>query len=156
MVWRASVPTRVLVATPGQRRLCLFGHVSVHIRQEVCQVVVGIMLTFLLCPGEMLASRLRSGTRLWGFCTLFALLPGSHDQGAVGGAGRLRPLGAPLPEIDPQKYRGRPMGPFTPCDSFWDHLLVYCKDPVSPQRFCSVTQALQESALIAWCLMGGG
>ena len=87
------MPTRVLVATPGQRRLCLSGHVSVHIRHEVCQVAVGSMLTFFLCSGEMLASRLRSGT----------LLPGSHDQGAVGGVGRFRPLGAPLPEMDPQR-----------------------------------------------------
>ena len=113
---------------------CVCSHATRSVSGR-CMVHVNL----LYCRGIVMASRLSSGTFLWGFCTLFAILPGSYDQGAVGGAGRLRPLGAPLPEIDPQRYRGRPMGPFTPCDSFWDHLLVYCKDPVSSQRFCQVT-----------------
>ena len=63
-----------------------------------------VHVNLLYCPGLVLASRLSlsSGTFPWGFRILFALLPGDYNQRAVGGAGRLRPLGAPLPEIDPQ------------------------------------------------------
>ena len=39
-----------------------------------------VHVNFLYCPGLVLASRLSSGTFLWGFRFLFALLPGDYDQ----------------------------------------------------------------------------
>ena len=97
------MPTPVHVGTPGNGELSVW-YLSVQMQQEGVRVAVWAMSSQFYCTGLMLASPAKKWDRsLWVFCFLSALISGIHDQGAVGGAGRLRPLGAPLPEIDPQR-----------------------------------------------------
>ena len=70
--------------------------VSVRVRLSL----VGLCLGCCVATIELA----KSSANLWGFCTLFAFIPGIDDQGAVGGSGgAFGSLGAPLPEIDPQR-----------------------------------------------------
>ena len=59
-----------------------------------------------------------------------------RSRGGWGSGGAFGFLGAPLPAIDPQRYRGVPWAPSPPFDSFWDQCSFLCGPQVPSQRIC--------------------
>ena len=97
--------------------MCLL---SVRVWFGVCLILVG------LCLGRCVATieLAKSSANLWGFCTLFAFIPGIDDQGAVGGAGG--PSGPSVllsPRSIPKDKGGVPWAPSPPVSasgiSYW-------------------------------------
>ena len=115
-----SVPTPVHVGTPGNGELVCSAFVCPDAARG-CPVAVWFMSSQFYCTGFMLASRLKSGTRVFGVFAFCWPYSGSYDQGAVGGAGE--PSGSPvllsLRSI-PRDLGGVPWAPSPPGESFWD------------------------------------
>ena len=111
-----------------------------------------------LCLGRCVATieLAKSSANLWGFCTLFALIPGIDDQGAVGGAGG--PSGPSVllsPRSIPKDKGGVPWAPSPPVTaSGISYRFSLCGSLFIPE-ILSGSVALQESAVRALCSRGG-
>ena len=110
---------------------------------SVRSVSVRVRLSLVgLCLGRCVAIKelAKSSANLWGLCTLFALIPGIDDQGAVGGAGG--PSGPSVllsPRSIPKDKGGVPWAPSPPVTASGISYWFICADPCSSQKYCQVT-----------------
>ena len=106
---------------------------------SVRSVSVRVILTLVgLCLGCCVdfIELAKSSTNLWGFCTLFALIPGIDDQGAVGGAGE--PSGPSVllsPRSIPKDKGGVPWAPSPPVTASGISYWFIVRIPVHPRNF---------------------
>ena len=132
------MPTPLHAGAPGQRRPCLFGFGLLSFNKSCDRLLYG-PCQFFSCPGIMSASWQSSGTFSLGFLHFVSTyFRNPRSRGGWGSGGTLGFLGAPLPATDPQRFRGRPMGPFTPWCKLLGSVIRACANAVSSQKFCQV------------------